>query len=115
MLACLFSAYRHFALLLAALAFMAVPASSEAICSPHDDHGCSALHQAELKDNLSDSQDAVPDSHQIHSHGTCHVSMTVPDMPASLLIEALGSDYWVGLDSTRMSLTAFPLERPPRA
>ena len=110
----LFLLGRRLALLLAAIAFLAVPASAEPVCDPHLDHGCAAYHQAEDAADLSGDREPLSHEHDVHSHGTCHVSMTVPAPSAWSPVEA-GSPVFVrGADDDRRFGIAFPLERPPR-
>jgi hypothetical protein len=111
----LFLVCQRLALLLVALAFLAVPASAKTVCDPHEDFGCSSYHQVEHAHDAPDSHDLQSHEHDIHSHGTCHVSMTAPEAPGFSFIEVSGADYWMGQDDARLSGTGFPLERPPRA
>lgn len=110
----LFLAVQRLAQLLVAVAFLAVPASAEPVCDPHLDHGCSAYHQAEHVHDEADDHDSLSHEHEVHSHGTCHVSMTVPEPSTWSLVEgdtyvfcAIQDDHW-------RSGIAFPFERPPR-
>ena len=110
----LFLVGQRLAQLLVALAFMAVPASAEPICDPHLDHECAAYHQAEHSHDAAGDHDSLSHEHEVHSHGTCHVSMTVPETPAWSLVEGDSYVLLVIQDDQRRSGIAFPFERPPR-
>ncbi len=110
----LFLVGQRLAQLLVALAFMAVPASAEPICDPHLDHECAAYHQAEHSHDAAGDHDSLSHEHEVHSHGTCHVSMTVPETPAWSLVEGDSYVLRVIQDDQRRSGIAFPFERPPR-
>ncbi len=110
----LFLLGQRLALLLVAVAFLAVPASAEAVCEPHMDHECASYHQAEHAHDLASDHDSLSHEHEVHSHGTCHVSMTVPEPSTWSLVEAGSHIFRVSQDDHRRSGIAFPLERPPR-
>ena len=110
----LFLVVQRLAQLIAALAFLAVPASAEPICDPHLDHGCSAYHQAEHAHDEAGDDDSLSHEHEVHSHGTCHVSMTVPEPSTCSLVEDDTYVFRVIQDDHLRSSLAFPFERPPR-
>ena len=110
----LFLVGQRLAQLLAALAFLAVPASAEPVCDPHLDHGCAAYHQAEHAHDAAGDHDSLSHEHEVHSHGTCHVSMTVPEPSTWSLVEGDTYVFRVIQDDHRRSGIAFPFERPPR-
>lgn len=110
----LFLLGRRLAQLLVAIAFLAVPASAEPLCDPHEDHACSAYHQGEDAHGMTGDHDPLSHEHDVHSHGTCHVSMTFPEHPTWSLSEGDNDVFRVSEDDNRRAGIAFPLERPPR-
>jgi hypothetical protein len=110
----LFLAIQRLAQLLVAVAFLAVPASAEAVCDPHLEHECAAYHQAEYANDTAGDHDSLSHEHEVHSHGTCHVSMTVPEPSTWSIVEGDSHVFRVIQDDHRRSGIAFPFERPPR-
>lgn len=110
----LFLVVQRLAQLLVAVAFLAVPASAEPVCDRHLDHECAAYHQAEHAHEVPGGHDSLSHEHEFHSHGTCHVSMTVPETPAWSLVEGDSYVFRMSQDDHQRSGIAFPLERPPR-
>jgi hypothetical protein len=110
----LFLVGQRLAQLLVALAFLAVPASAEAVCAPHLEHECAAYHQAEHAQEAAGDHDSLSHEHEVHSHGTCHVSVTVPEPSTWSLVEGDTYVFRVIHDDHRRSGIAFPFERPPR-
>jgi hypothetical protein len=94
--------------LLAALTFLALPASAEPLCDPHEQHSCAAVHL-----ELHEHDDF--DEHGIHSHGNCHVPMTQSEaFELSALVDRDESVPALRDQRARSALTP-ALERPPRA
>src|SRR5690606_15844903 len=71
-------ALKRLTLMLAACAFLALPASSEPACDPHEDHDCAAHMMEHHAHDHDGSHDPATHEHDVHSHGNCHVPMIAP-------------------------------------
>jgi len=101
--------------ILAALAFLALPASSEPLCDPHEQHGCAAEIAAVQQHDDAGSDDPASTDHGVHAHGNCHVPMTQPDSVEFSAL-AVPVDAVPALIVQSASSALVPsLERPPRA
>ncbi len=101
--------------MLAALAFLALPASSEPLCNPHNQHACFGVLMASAPQDDAAPQDPASLDHGIHAHCNCHVPMTQPE---AIEFTALGSPSEAvptAANQSASSTVAPTLERPPRA
>ena len=101
--------------LLAALTFLALPASAEPLCDPHEQHSCAAVHLELHEHDDFDAHDPASHEHGIHSHGNCHVPMTQSEaFELSALVDR--DESVPALRDQRARSALMPaLERPPRA
>ncbi|MBA4228312.1 MAG: hypothetical protein C0456_17000 [Hyphomonas sp.] len=100
--------------LLAAVAFLALPASAEPLCDPHEQHACAALHMEFHEHDDFGAHDPASHEHGVHSHGNCHVPMT--EAKSFELSALVGRDEAVPAlrDQRARSAITPALERPPR-
>lgn len=106
---------KRFMPLLLAGTFLALPASSEPICDPHDHHACAGLHMELHEHDDIGSHDPASHEHGVHAHGNCHVPMTQSgSFEFSVLLGQ--NELVLALQDQKARSALLPsLERPPRA
>lgn len=102
-------------IVLIALAFLILPASSEPVCDPHLDHSCVAAHLDDHATNERSDLGPASHEHETHSHGSCHAPMVAPDTQAASYELFAEASFWLIYDDAATGSSVLTPERPPRA